>query len=432
MKHILMVDDVATNLKCAVEVLKEQYEITTVRSGVKALEVLKNTVPDLILLDINMPQMSGFEVFEKIKEIPELSEIPVIFLTAETNKEVEEKGLKMGAVDFIRKPFEPDDLCGRIEKVIRFGSRSDGSGVPEKDKISRAIYKKNLDRLITKVNSEKNRGYLILLNVHNFRQIGELFGTSAEEEMLVRISRVMEEETGTDSCICHMRGDVFGIFLEDAYDKDKFKKTIRRIIAGIEFEINESIPEELDIKIEVSAGIACKPEDGDDFKVLYACADKALYFVLESGKGSYRFYTMKQSELAEAEQEKDFINRLHLKRQFQGRELDSADGQESLQKAYYVISRYWENRSREVQIIFFNVIGKENDEEKIMDVLTAVINASLRKGDVAVRCGRMQYLAVLINVTPENGSIAAERIIRKFAEKVEDDSIRLNYELRSV
>lgn len=432
MKHILMVDDVATNLKCAVEVLKGQYEVTAVKSGIKALEVLKNAVPDLILLDINMPRMDGFEVFERIKEIPELPEIPVIFLTAETNREIEEKGLKMGAADFIMKPFEPDDLCGRIEKVIRSGNRTDGSGMSEKEKVSRAIYKKNLDRLITKVNSEKTRGYLILLNVNNFRQVGKLFGTSAEEEMLVRISRVMEEETGTDSCICHIRGDVFGIFLEDAYDKDKFKKIIRRIIAGIEFEINENIPEELAMKIGVCAGIACKFEDGEDFKTLYTCADKALYFVLESGKGSYRFYTMKQGELAEADQEKDFINRLQLKRQFQGHEWDFADGQESLQKAYYVITKYWDNYSQEVQIIFFNAVGKENDEVKVMDVLTTVIEGSLRKGDVAVRCGRMQYLAVLVNVTPENAGMAAERIVKKFAEKMKDDSIHLMYEMRSV
>lgn len=432
MKHILMVDDVATNLKCAAEVLKEQYEITAVRSGAKALEVLKNTIPDLILLDINMPQMNGFEVFERIKEMPELSEIPVIFLTAETNKEVEEKGLKMGAADFIRKPFDPADLCGRIEKVIRYCSRFNGNGVPQGEKISRAIYKRNPERLIVKVNSEKNRGYLILLNMHNFGRIRELFGKSAEDEMLVKMSGVMEEETGSDCCISHMKGDIFGVFLDNIYDEDKFKKIIRRIIAGIEFEINESIPEEFDIKIGLSAGIALKPEDGDNFKALYACADKALYYVMESGKGSYRFYNVKQGESAEAEQEKDFINRLQLTRQFQEQNANSANGQESLQKAYYIISKYWEKSGREVQIIFFDVIGKESNDAQIMDTLSAVIDGSLRKGDVAVRCGKMQYLAVLINITPENGRMAAERIIKKFAEKVEDNSARLIYELRSV
>ena len=71
MKHILMVDDVTTNLKCAAEVLKGAYEISTAKSGRQALLFMKQSIPDLILLDINMPEMSGYEVMEKLKENPE-------------------------------------------------------------------------------------------------------------------------------------------------------------------------------------------------------------------------------------------------------------------------------------------------------------------------------------------------------------------------
>ena len=78
MKRILMVDDVATNLRCATEILKDNYEITAVKSGKKALELLENMIPDLMLLDVNMPEMSGFELFERIRKIPELSHIPTV------------------------------------------------------------------------------------------------------------------------------------------------------------------------------------------------------------------------------------------------------------------------------------------------------------------------------------------------------------------
>ena len=119
MKHILIVDDVTTNLKCAAEVLKDTYDVTTAKSGKAALQILREMQPDLIMLDVNMPEMNGFEVMERIKEDPVTRDIPVIFLTAEADKENEVTGLKMGAMDFIKKPFEPDIMRSRIEKILQ-------------------------------------------------------------------------------------------------------------------------------------------------------------------------------------------------------------------------------------------------------------------------------------------------------------------------
>ena len=79
MKQILIVDDVTTNLKCASEVLKDSYEVATAKSGKAALLMLRQMQPDLILLDVNMPEMNGFEVMEKLKEDSATRDIPVIF-----------------------------------------------------------------------------------------------------------------------------------------------------------------------------------------------------------------------------------------------------------------------------------------------------------------------------------------------------------------
>ena len=117
MKHILLVDDVLTNLKCESLILKDTYKVTTARSGREALECLKNVVPDLVLLDIIMKDMDGYEVMEHIKKNPETSQIPVILLTADTERENEEQALAMGAVDFIRKPVDPQVLLDKIGAV---------------------------------------------------------------------------------------------------------------------------------------------------------------------------------------------------------------------------------------------------------------------------------------------------------------------------
>lgn len=94
--------------------LKEYYKVTLLTSGVQALKFLKKKIPDLILLDISMPNMDGFCVNQKIKENEELKEIPIIFLTAKDDIETEIRAFSEGVVDFIRKPFVPQIMLRRI------------------------------------------------------------------------------------------------------------------------------------------------------------------------------------------------------------------------------------------------------------------------------------------------------------------------------
>ena len=117
-KHILVVDDVSTNLKCEGEVLKGKYRMSMAKSGDQALELLPQIQPDLILLDIYMPGMDGYETMVKIKENADYAHIPVVFLSGDSTSETEKKGMKMGAADYIRKPFDPDVLLEKIERIL--------------------------------------------------------------------------------------------------------------------------------------------------------------------------------------------------------------------------------------------------------------------------------------------------------------------------
>lgn len=117
MKHILLVDDVSTNLKYEGLILKNQYQLTMVKSGRDALDCLGAIVPDLVLLDIHMQEMDGYEVLKHMKENPETADIPVILLTADADEDSEERGIALGAVDFIRKPFGPHVLLSSIEAI---------------------------------------------------------------------------------------------------------------------------------------------------------------------------------------------------------------------------------------------------------------------------------------------------------------------------
>ena len=101
----MIVDDNPLNIQLLVEVFSDDYDVTFASSGLEALTIAAKTHPDLILLDIQMPGMSGYEVFTALKSDPQLQDIPVIFITAMSQQNDEINGLKMGAVDFITKPF---------------------------------------------------------------------------------------------------------------------------------------------------------------------------------------------------------------------------------------------------------------------------------------------------------------------------------------
>jgi CheY-like chemotaxis protein len=118
----LVVDDnpdVITSLKIGLEDASQLYKILGVENGQKCLQLLKdNIIPDIILLDIMMPQMSGWEVFDRIKENPSWKTIPIVFLTARTDRIAKNAGSFLGE-DYIEKPFDIADLKKRIEKVFQ-------------------------------------------------------------------------------------------------------------------------------------------------------------------------------------------------------------------------------------------------------------------------------------------------------------------------
>lgn len=117
-KHLYIIDDSRTILKYAEGALIGAYRISLFQSGKDALEKMHEDSPDLVLLDINMPQMDGYTVFRRMKDSAELRKIPVIFLTADTKQESEVMGLEMGAMDYITKPFEPLVMQSRIARIL--------------------------------------------------------------------------------------------------------------------------------------------------------------------------------------------------------------------------------------------------------------------------------------------------------------------------
>ncbi|MBI9102930.1 MAG: response regulator [Spirochaetales bacterium] len=115
---ILIVDDTATNLDILVDSLGDDYDISDAIDGFSALKILEKVNPDLILLDIMMPGMDGYEVCEKLKENPATADIPVIFLTALSEIKNKTRGFEVGGVDYITKPFEVTEIKARVKTQL--------------------------------------------------------------------------------------------------------------------------------------------------------------------------------------------------------------------------------------------------------------------------------------------------------------------------
>ena len=150
-KTIFVVDDDVTNLTVGKSALSGHYDVFTLNSGARLLKMLENKLPDLILLDINMPEMDGYETIGLLKENARTAQVPVIFLTALDSEEVEYKGLSLGAIDYITKPFSPALLLKRIEVHL----------LVESQRQELVKYNKNLEHMV----EEKVKTVIELKNV---------------------------------------------------------------------------------------------------------------------------------------------------------------------------------------------------------------------------------------------------------------------------
>jgi CheY-like chemotaxis protein len=118
-KTILLVDDNAIHITIAETMLKKDYNIKLAKSGKEAIDFfLRGEYPDLVLLDIVMPAMDGWETYHKLKAISLLKDLPIAFLTSVNEEGEEKRAYEMGAVDYIKKPYDKKDLLSRIKKYI--------------------------------------------------------------------------------------------------------------------------------------------------------------------------------------------------------------------------------------------------------------------------------------------------------------------------
>jgi len=288
-QKILVVDDEKMNIMVLAHFLKPKYEIIVATDGISGLEAAEKHIPDLILLDIIMPDMSGFEVLIKLKDSAATMNIPVIFLTGLNNVADEEKGLSLGAVDYITKPFNQSIVKARIQTHLKM---AEYVRTIEKlcmmDALTGLPNRRGFDTWIEaewgRAHREKKPLGLIMFDIDNFKIYNDTYGHPQGDTLLQTIAEIVNKTLNRSSDIAvRWGGEEFCVLLPDTS-----MRGVLKVAEQIRMNIMDAIipcMSGTNTSVTVSLGANSKiPADNDIIVDYIAEVDKLLYKAKKNGK----------------------------------------------------------------------------------------------------------------------------------------------------
>lgn len=315
MKHtnqqpaILIIDDNTTNLKLAMQQLRVyNYTILTARSGEDGIERAKLAQPNLILLDVQMPQIDGFETCRRLKADPQTSAIPVIFMTALNSIEYILQGFAAGGVDYIPKPFQLEELLARVNTHLTLYKlqRELQDEIAERKQIEAALRKTTLelqrlavlDELTQVANRRRFDQYLrlqweeaaqeplslLLCDVDAFKLYNDHYGHPAGDRCLQQVAQAISRAVGhVRDLVARYGGEEFAVILPGTPIQGALRvaETIQKEIGSLRLPHAYSPASNV---ITLSIGVACATPLTTEAFVLLDTADTALYQAKHQGR----------------------------------------------------------------------------------------------------------------------------------------------------
>jgi diguanylate cyclase (GGDEF)-like protein len=289
---ILIADDEKMNVDILGEILSPTYNLLVSRNGTRALELAKEHKPDLILLDVLMPDITGFELIKKLKESDVTDKIPVIFITGLTSAEDEEKGFLLGAVDYITKPFVKSIVKARVNthiKIIDQMRTIEQIGLIDPlTKISnRRGFENRLKEEWGRAFREKTPISILLMDIDNFKNYNDTLGHQQGDLALKSFS-----DTATKTLvrpvdhIARWGGEEFIIMLPDT-DLEGAAEVAEKVRKNVEASVVLTENGE-ETKLTVSIGVnSIIPDTGDSIMDFIEIADQALYKAKKLGRNRF-------------------------------------------------------------------------------------------------------------------------------------------------
>lgn len=452
MKKILIIDDDRVSHVAAKAVLGKEYELVTVTDGMQGVKYLEENTCDLILLDIKMPGMNGFETYEEIRKNEKNVNIPVIFLTADNDADTETKCFEYGARDFIGKPFVKSVIKSRVNRTMELeelratlAMRLDQK-IQEVDQMKTKSYTDALTGLWNREYAELkidemiqagDRGSLFMIDLDNFKGINDNYGHQEGDRVLNMFADTLREYTSDKDVLCRIGGDEYIAYISNRQNRTDISNLAADMIRSLNKRIAEMAYE---VKTSVSIGIATAGTDGEDFAKLYNCGDKALYYVKSNGKNSFRFYsdnTKEKSERAGFSVDLAYLSVI-LSRSDSGHGAYMLDF-DSFNNVYIFLKRFVERSNHQLVSVLFNAVSTVEGEpvnpaeaDAVLELLDKAIFTSLRRVDISTRYSSMQTMVVLVDTDIENGTNVVERILDCFDKLYFGDKIKIEYSMAEI
>jgi two-component system, cell cycle response regulator len=301
MSKILIIDDNPDALAVAkTRLAKECLDILCAEGGARGLEIAKRENPDLILLDVDMPDISGFEVCRTLKSDPDLCMIPVLFLSGSGTAEDKVRGLDLGAVDYVTKPFDAFELRARVRAALRTKLLQDLlidhahidplTGLPNR----RALMER-LHREWSLLQRHGGNLAFIMADIDHFKQVNDTYGHSFGDRLLQEAAKSIAGQCRDTDLPARYGGEEFGIVAprENASDAVHLAQRCRKSIERIELSFRSET-----VRITASFGTA-DAADASSVEALIEQADKALYRAKQSGRNRVYCADSVSSELVE-------------------------------------------------------------------------------------------------------------------------------------
>lgn len=287
---ILIIDDQVNNLLTLTHILSKDYTVLASKTGESGLEIARNQQPDLILLDILMPGIDGYEVIKQLKHDNRTHHIPVIFISGLNTTDDEEKGLNFGAADYIGKPFSPAIVQLRVSnqiKMISYIKRIEKFSLTDSltDLPNRAAIEKYLGETHQRLSLEEGLKSVFIMDIDNFKNFNDTYGHLHGDYVLKHVASVLRHSfQRTTDFVGRWGGEEFIAIVENSSNesclaianvvRENMKKFTRRKQDAF---FNENITLSLGIYTAV-------PSDADSTADYVEKADQAMYHAKRTGK----------------------------------------------------------------------------------------------------------------------------------------------------
>jgi len=290
---ILIVDDMPANIRILGETLRKEYQIKVATYGEEAIRIADTTLPDLILLDIIMKGMDGYQVCHSLKQNPKTKNIPIIFITSKDKVNDETKGLEMGAVDYIVKPFQLPIVSARVKTHLKLKQKTD---MLEKlaaidgltDIPNRRFFDEHYVREFKRAKRCKTPLSLIMIDIDYFKAYNDYYGHTAGDECIKKIAQSLKYSIQRPGdIVARYGGEEFVVVLPET-PNDGAIQVAQQLTNNVQaLNIPHHQSNVLNV-VSISAGVASlTPKEKSIPKELVNAADDALYSAKHNGRNQF-------------------------------------------------------------------------------------------------------------------------------------------------